>query len=142
MSLTGQLIEYKPDEFIPINQSEFKGLYSINDKGLIKNRKNIVIAQRLHPSGYVQVKLSLNGYVGQYSVHRLMLLTFRPIDNPDLYEGHHIDRIKSNNFITNLKWKTLGDHKIEHKNDCLNLVYKLIEQHGFEKIYKYLLDYE
>lgn len=45
-------------------------------------------------------------YIGNkmYSVHRLVLIHFDPIDNPSNYVVNHIDENPSNNLLDNLEW--------------------------------------
>lgn len=44
-------------------------------------------------------------------------MTFNPIENSNLYEAHHKDHIRTNNYLWNLEWLTIKEHSIE---TCLN----------------------
>lgn len=66
---------------------------------------------------YFGVALSKDGYVKQYSIHRLLAEAF--IHNPDNKPTvNHIDGNKTNNELSNLEWATHSEqiiHAINHK---------------------------
>lgn len=45
-----------------------------------------------------------------YRVARLVLLHFKPIDNPDDYQANHINGIKSDDRLCNLEWTTCREN--------------------------------
>jgi hypothetical protein len=56
--------------------------------------------------GYAYVGLYWKGKVVSGYIHRLLMLTFNPIENAQDFEVNHIDLNKSNNDLTNLEWLT------------------------------------
>ena len=87
--------------------------YKISNQG---NVKNINTGRILKPikncDGYYYVDLSKNGIKQTFKIHRLVGFAFIP--NPEnLPCIDHIDRIKTNNSITNLRW-------ISHSNNNRN----------------------
>lgn len=57
--------------------------------------------------GYLQVRLmSTDGIMKSFTVHRLVMKVFCPIENDHLYQVNHRDGNKSNNNIWNLEWCT------------------------------------
>ena len=88
--------------------------YFISNTGQIYNTVlNRYLHFNNHTDGYLIVRLNtVNGSVDR-SVHRLVMLTFVPIDNSDLYEVNHIDGNKRNNDITNLEWVN-HDQNMKH----------------------------
>lgn len=60
-------------------------------------------------TGYMQVALSKNKKTKLYLVHRLVALTFFPIDNISL-QVNHIDGNKQNNNVENLEWCTRSEN--------------------------------
>jgi len=117
------------DTFVPI--SNFDG-YFINKNGSVlskKGKKERILKPNLGKNGYYRVCLNdKDKKQKNIRIHRLLALTF--IDNPDnLLCVDHIDRCKTNNSISNLRWvthitnsqnaKRQKDNKIGHKNICL-----------------------
>jgi hypothetical protein len=114
--LTGELIKYKPGKFYQI---PILGLnYAINDKAEIvhlrRSGPRLVKHRSLWGNKRLRVGLCIQGKLILFFVHRLMLITFRPIDNPELYDGHHLSTNVLDNSITNLAWKTPQDHTLLH----------------------------
>ena len=99
-------------------EEEFKKIegyenYEISNLG---NVRNIDTGRFLKPSknngGYYHLNLNKNGTIRKLYIHRLIGLHFIP--NPDnLPFIDHIDRNKTNNSITNLRW-------ISKSNNCRN----------------------
>lgn len=111
----------------------FEGLYQVSNYGRVlaldynkwKNdidtvNEGIIKILKLHinKNGYVTVRLSKNRKSKQYSVHRLVALTFLENKN-NLPEVNHKDRNKENNYVGNLEW-------INHKNNSRHAMKKRI----------------
>lgn len=88
--------------------------YYISNTGLIYSvQLNRYLNFNRNSDGYRMARLqTINGSVSR-SVHRLLMLTFYPIENSELYEVNHIDGIKTNNHICNLEWVT-HDENMKH----------------------------
>ena len=84
----------------------YEGLYEVSNKGNVRNvRRNNIIKGFINTKGYIQVSLCKNGIRKNFTVHRLVALTFIP--NPDnLPEINHINEDKTNNRVDNLEWCT------------------------------------
>lgn len=94
--------------------------------------------------GYLKVRLMSNDLPsGRWftSVHRLVLQTFKPIENMAELQVNHIDGNKENNAVSNLEWVTLKEnihHACEHNLRArVNGAAKLTEQQVIE-IYNYI----
>ena len=91
----------------------FEGLYQVSSLGNVRslNYNRTGVTQTLKPQrntfGYLQVRLK-----GRLTlVHRLVATAFLP--NPDtLPEVDHLDRVKTNNRVENLRWATLSLNRI------------------------------
>ena len=80
--------------------------YSVSSFGRIRNDKtNIILKPQKTNTGYYQVNLYKNRKGKTHSIHRLVAIAFLP--NPDNKAMvDHIDEIKTNNDIKNLRFAT------------------------------------
>jgi hypothetical protein len=62
--------------------------------------------------GYVKLSLTHNGQMKQHTVHRLLMLTWCPIENAHEREVNHIDGNKGNNDLSNLEWVTRRENML------------------------------
>lgn len=99
--------------------SGYENLYDVSSLGRIRSYprngtrdKEIHI---LHPSidsrGYCRVALCKDNTMKQYSIHRLVLKTFTPVDKTEL-EVNHIDGNPRNNTLDNLEWVTPSENHL------------------------------
>ncbi len=85
--------------------------YSISTYGRVMkthNRKIMKPSQK--PNGYMSINLfTSDGRRKKELVHRLVAITFIP--NPNgLPQVNHIDRVRSNNCVSNLEWVTAKEN--------------------------------
>ena len=88
--------------------------YYISNTGLIYSTKlNRYLNFSTTYDGYLNVNLkTINGHIVR-RVHRLLMMTFAPLENCDLFEVNHIDGNKTNNHINNLEWVN-HDQNMKH----------------------------
>lgn len=102
----------------------YEGLYEISNLGNVRSPEKISrggnklkakpIKLDLKRNGYYVARLSKDGKVFNYSVHRLVAIHF--VDNPDDKPYvNHIDGVKTNNLSENLEWSTPSEN-IQHAN--------------------------
>ena len=78
-----------------------------------KRIKEKILKTGKRSSGHLCVRISKNGVVKPYSVHRLVAEAFIP--NPEMKSDvHHIDHNPANNNVENLVWLTKKEHVAEH----------------------------
>ena len=85
----------------------YEGYYEASNLGRIRSvyRYKRVLKPMISNTGYERVDLFKNRHRKQYSVHRLVAITF--IDNPDNKPFvNHRDENKINNCADNLEWVT------------------------------------
>ena len=95
--------------------TDIKGFsrYKVSNKGrFLKIKDGTEILPSFVPDGYLGIKLvSDEGKRTTMRVNRVVLLSFCPIDHPELYEANHIDGNKEKNELDNLEWTTPGDNQ-------------------------------
>ena len=93
--------------------------YLIYDDGRIQNEKTKrFLKQHTNGTGYKMMSLSRDGKEQTCTVHRLVGLHFIP--NPEnKREVDHIDRDKTNNDVSNLRWVT-HEENMANKGDYKN----------------------
>lgn len=88
---------------------DYEGLYAVSNLGRIKRvvgkgcKKERIIKPNL-VRGYYQVRLSKDGIVKPFYLHRIILETFNPIEDMDKLDCNHRDECKENNCLNNLEW--------------------------------------
>ena len=97
-------------DFIP----EVKDIYSIDTLGNVYSDTlhGRPLKNRLSNVGYYRVALYLiGGGVREYSIHRLIMMAFKPVENMKDLEVNHIDAVRTNNNINNLEWCTTSENQ-------------------------------
>lgn len=96
----------------------YEGRYAIDKKGRVWSLKNkLFLKHKTGTRGYLYVTLTDYGKHRNYSVHRLLALTFIP--NPNNYlEVDHIYHNKLDNRLSKLRWVT---HSINCRNKSKSL---------------------
>ena len=102
-------------KLITICKYELKYPYYITDDGQIWSEKtHKFITQVKDKDGYMKVRMqSTDGGRHRYSVHRLVLENFLPVENMDSLQVNHKDGNKENNHLDNLEWTTCKEN-IQH----------------------------
>ena len=98
---------------------EFNGIYSISSFGRLRSADRYVQGAqgmriqkgRTHTmaktiNGYVLAQLQSGGVKKKVMIHRLVLEAFGPSRPSDKHECDHINRVRHDNHIENLRWYT------------------------------------
>lgn len=117
----------------------FEGLYKISNLGRIKSSKRkinthlgfrikreLILKQKIHPSGYLYINLNKESKQSTFKVHRLVAFHFiiNPLNKPEV---NHKEGNKLDNRYFMLEWNTAKENSF-HKNNNLkknNLRWKL-----------------
>lgn len=90
----------------------------VSNMGHIRNRDKKDIAPKVKNDGYLAVKVygSLNRYM---SLHRVVMLTWKPTPEAEKLTVDHLDHNKRNNALSNLEWVTRSENESRARRDFL-----------------------
>ena len=142
-------IERFPDNFMfQLSEEEWKiyprdNKYEVSKNGKVRLANNHKLVGALSTTGYMIIT---NQKIGQpteyYRIHRMVMETFNPIENSEMYVVDHIDGNKQNNDISNLRW-VLQRQNIQFRDEnwaeINQNLQKLIEKKGYDWVNRLLL---
>ena len=85
----------------------------VSNLGHFKDKKKKNLPIKINEKGYCLVKTS----VGFKCVHRVVMLTWKPISNAEEITVDHLDHNKRNNALKNLEWVTFEENQTRAKRD-------------------------
>lgn len=101
--------ELKDEEWKPV--PGYEGYYSVSNQGRVYSERSGIVLKPKHSKGYLRVGLSVDGFVRNTPIHRLVALAFIP--NPDNKPTvNHINENKEDNRVENLEWATTREQNI------------------------------
>ena len=110
--------------------------YTIYENGDIwSDYKKGLLKPSLNNMGYYKVNLYKDGKVYYKKIHRLLAIAFIP--NPEnKLEIDHIDRVRTNNNLSNLRWVTIKENN-NNRDICKGCILILKTKHK-DKVYEYI----
>lgn len=90
---------------------EFIPGYEVSDQGEVRNKATKSKIQPHISKGYIRLRIRHRKF--SFLLHRLVLVTFKPIPNHKKYVVNHIDGNPFNNSLKNLQWCSQKEN-IEH----------------------------
>lgn len=108
--------------------------YIVSDQGRIKNIKTGYIQNgTLTPTGYIDVSV---GKHDKARLHRLILQSFCPRQDFEIMTVDHINGIRTDNRLENLRWATNEEnvlYMIRNRADLTQELSRLIQLYGYEE---------
>lgn len=95
-------------KFISELYPNIKDCYTINELGEIKNQNTgNIIKHKVERNGYIRVSLmKKQGGTTYISLHRALMMAFKPVQNMEKLQVNHINGNKQDNNLNNLEWVT------------------------------------
>lgn len=119
--------------------------YSVSNLGRVKNNKTgRILKQTIKKGaqqGYCQLELRRNGERQSWRVHRMVMITFAPIENYKEFQVDHINGIRNDNRLENLRWNSAlsnTKNKDDNRKSISEILNKKIAQYGYEEVIKFL----
>lgn len=115
--------------------------YMVSNCGRIYHRYlERIMSPGLETSGYLFILLSTEFGQKTIQVNRLVLITFCPIQNPEMYQANHKNGNKLNNHLSNLEWTTRSENIIHSYRTGLHISPTSITQDQAIKIVEMLIE--
>lgn len=141
-----------PKQFIVLNDDIFyydwvpyinDNNYEVCKEGLVRSaEKKRLCGSTSARDGYVIINNSYNNQ-GQYTAHRMIKETFDPIENSKNFVVDHINGIRNDNRLENLRWCYQAQniaYKEENLTSIKELLPKCIQKYGYKEFEKILAD--
>lgn len=95
----------------------------VSTKGRVRDKKKKDVKPLMKANGYciipVTPRQTIYGLKTMILLHRLVLLTWKPIENHDNMTVDHLDHNKRNNSLNNLEWVTKEENERRAKSDLV-----------------------
>ena len=109
----------------------------ISNLGRVRNIEDKKLLGIKNSKGYLHIVKNNTSY----SIHRLVLQTFSPIDDDRQYFVDHINGKRNDNRLINLRWCRESDNqcfKDQNNTELKDLLAQLIQKYGYEDAKQHL----
>ena len=106
--------------------------HEVSNYGRFRRKDGTLLRGYIAPDGYHMI--SINNKT--YRAHRVVLQSFYPIENFELLTIDHVNGIRSDNRVSNLRWVSMEDNinaMIRNRLELNEELTRLIQIHGYDK---------
>lgn len=125
--------------------------YSVSNMGRFKNNKTGRILKQYvmggKNQGYCEIVLTTDNITKKkhhVRIHRAVMIAFCPIKDYDDFQVDHINGIRTDNRLENLRWTnnlTNNGYKNINREQINTKINELIQKYGYEDLLKILSDF-
>lgn len=113
--------------------------YEVSNYGRVRYKKDLSLRKISKASNNDYKKVSIGGK--NYLLHRLILISFAPIQNYELFDVDHIDGNRSNNKLDNLRWASSEENTFFMMNNRKELnkeLTRLLSKYNYNEVLQML----
>lgn len=117
--------------------------YQVSNFGRVKGKKGFILKTALDRNGYEYVTTRLPNIrkSSKTRIHRMVLETFQPREDSENFFVDHINGIRKDNRLDNLRWVKPEQntyYKVKNRKEINEIVFQLLQKYGYEETLKKL----